>query len=164
MNLDNLHELINRYEENLNTIYNDEHDELFKWRGMKTWQDEWFKPEDAFESFAERFTAAKRDFLLFTDNSRMHPSAGVIKLWEKESEAIESLFYDAVFCGLTVFIYQCYLHLFFSFSCSWRSANPSIAILPFMHIIRSVIRLLVKPILSRASLKFACYYSQPFGL
>ena len=29
MNLDNLHELINRYEENLNTIYNNEHDELF---------------------------------------------------------------------------------------------------------------------------------------
>lgn len=97
MNLDNLHELINRYEEDLNTIYNDEHDELFKWRGMKTWQEEWFKPADAFASFADRFTAAKRDFMLFTDNSRMHPSSGVVKLWEKEPKTVEHLFYNVLF-------------------------------------------------------------------
>jgi len=96
VNLDNLHELINRYEENLDTIYNDDHDELFKWRGIKTWQDEWFKPADAYSSFAERFTAAKKDFLLFTDNSRMHPSAGVIKMWELEPKTVESLFYDVL--------------------------------------------------------------------
>lgn len=97
MNLDNLHELINRYEENLNTIYNNEHDELFKWRGMKTWQDEWFKPADAFRSFSDRFAAAKKDFALFTDNSRMHPSAGVIKLWEEDHTTVEHLFYDVLF-------------------------------------------------------------------
>ena len=97
MNLDNLHELINRYEEDLNTIYNDEHDELFKWRGMKTWQEEWFKPADAFVSFGDRFTAAKRDFMLLTDNSRMHPSSGVIKMWEKEPEAVENLFNNVLF-------------------------------------------------------------------
>lgn len=63
LNTDNLHELINRYEENLDKIYNAEHDELFKWRAMKTWQNEWFKPEVSFSSFAERFAAAKSDFL-----------------------------------------------------------------------------------------------------
>ena len=97
MNLDNLHELINRYEENLSTIYNSEHDELFKWRAMKTWQEEWFRPADAFASFADRFTAAKRDFLLFTDNSRMHPSSGVVKLWDKEPRTVENLFYNVLF-------------------------------------------------------------------
>lgn len=96
LNTDNLHELINRYEENLDKIYNAEHDELFKWRAMKTWQNEWFKPEGSFSSFAERFAAAKSDFSLFIDNSRMHPSSGVIKLWEKEPESVEKLFNDVL--------------------------------------------------------------------
>ena len=83
MNTDNLHELIDRYESKIDKLYNEEHDELFKWRAMKTWRDEWFKPETSFSSFAERFAAAKKDFLLFIDNSRMHPSSGVLKLREK---------------------------------------------------------------------------------
>ena len=96
MNLENLHELIRRYEEGLDWIYGPVHDELFKWRAMATWRREWRKPADAFESFADRFTAAKKDFLLFTDNSRMHPSTGVLKLWEKEPAAVERLF-DTLF-------------------------------------------------------------------
>ena len=74
MNSDNLHELIRRYEDNIDKIYNAEHDELFKWKAMKTWRDEWFKPCDAFVTFADRFNAARKDFSLFIDNSRMHPS------------------------------------------------------------------------------------------
>ena len=97
MNTDNLHELIDRYESKIDKIYNAEHDELFKWRAMKTWRDEWFKPESSFPSFAERFTAAKKDFSLFIDNSRMHPSSGVLKLWEKEPETVEHLFRDVLF-------------------------------------------------------------------
>ena len=97
MNYDNLHELINRYESEIDTPYNQEHDELFKWRALKTWQEEWNKPSSAFESFAERFIAAKKHFDLFIDNSRMHPSTGVIKLWEKEPVAIETLFNDILF-------------------------------------------------------------------
>lgn len=97
MNKDNLHQLINEYEDNIDKIYGKEHDELFKWRAMKVWRDEWFKPDEAFSSFAERFNAARKEFLLFMDNSRMHPSTGVIKLWEKEPEAVEHLFYDVLF-------------------------------------------------------------------
>ncbi len=97
MNTENLHELINRYEEHIDTIYNEEHDELFKWKAMKVWRDEWFKPDDAFTSFADRFTAAKKEFSLFIDNSRMHPSSGVIKLWENEPEIVEHLFRDVLF-------------------------------------------------------------------
>ena len=97
MNKDTLHELINRYEYNFDLINSDEHDELFKWKAMKVWRDEWFKPDDAFASFAERFTAAKREFSLFMDNSRMHPSTGVIKLWEKEPETVERLFNEVLF-------------------------------------------------------------------
>ena len=97
MNTDNLHELIDRYETKIDKIYSAEHDELFKWRAMKTWRDEWFKPEESFPSFAERFTAAKKDFSLFIDNSRMHPSSGVLKLWEKEPKIVEHLFRDVLF-------------------------------------------------------------------
>ena len=97
MNTHNLHEFINRYEENINLIYGDVHDELFKWQAMKVWRDEWFKPDEAFASFADRFNAARKEFSLFIDNSRMHPSAGVIKLWEKEPETVERLFYDVLF-------------------------------------------------------------------
>ena len=97
MNTDNLHELIDRYESKIDKIYNAEHDELFKWRAMKTWRDEWFKPELTFSSFAERFTAAKKDFSLFIDNSRMHPSSGVLKLWEKEPDTVEHLFRNVLF-------------------------------------------------------------------
>lgn len=97
MNTTVLHQLIDRYEESIDTIYNDDHDELFKWKAMKTWREEWFKPDSAFTSFSERFTAAKRDFSLFIDNARMHPSAGVIKLWEKEPEEVERLFNKVLF-------------------------------------------------------------------
>ena len=97
MNNDNLHILIDRYEENLDMLYGTKSNELFKWRAMKTWRQEWLKPKDSFSSFAERFSAAKKDFSLFMDNSRMHPSTGVIKLWEKEPETMEHLFLDILF-------------------------------------------------------------------
>lgn len=97
MNTENLHELINRYEAKLDKLYDKNNDELFKWRAMKTWRQEWFKPEDIFSSFAERFAAAKKDFSLLIDNSRMHPSSGVLKLWEKEPETVEHLFLDVLF-------------------------------------------------------------------
>ena len=98
MNTENLHELINRYEDKIDWLYDkDGNDELFKWRAMKVWRDEWFKPDDAFASFTDRFSAAKKEFSLFIDNSRMHPSSGVIKLWEKEPETVERLFRDVLF-------------------------------------------------------------------
>lgn len=97
MNKENLHELINRYEASIDLIYNEEHNELFKWRAMKTWREEWYKPDTAFSTFADRFNAARREFSLFIDNSRMHPSTGVIKLWEKEPSKVEWLFRDVLF-------------------------------------------------------------------
>lgn len=96
MNLDNLHELINRYEKNLDRLYRTESYELFKWEAVKTWQDEWFKPEGSFSNFAERYSAATKNFSVFIDNSTMHPSAGVLKLWKEAPEKVESLFCDVL--------------------------------------------------------------------
>lgn len=96
MNMENLHELINRYEEKLNVFYNDEHDELFKWEALKTWQEEWKKPEGSFSDFAERFKAARRDFSILIDGQIMHPCTGILKIWEdndkEDAGAVEELF------------------------------------------------------------------------
>ena len=43
MNTENLHELIQRYEDGLDWIYGQKHDELFKWRAMATWRREWME-------------------------------------------------------------------------------------------------------------------------
>ena len=92
MNYDNLHELINRYESKIDLLYGTEHYELFKWEAFKTWRDAWFEPSQGFSSFGEKFSAARKGLGWFMDNSRMHPSTGVIKLWEKEPETVERLF------------------------------------------------------------------------
>ena len=97
MNYDILHELIERYEEKIEKIYGSENYELFKWQATKTWQTEWSKPVDAFANFAERFAVARKDFDVFIDGKIMHPSTGVIKLWEKAPDEIEHLFSDVLF-------------------------------------------------------------------
>ena len=50
MNYDILHELINRYENDMERIYGREHDELFKWKAMCTWRKEWLKSKDSFKA------------------------------------------------------------------------------------------------------------------
>lgn len=100
MNYENLHELINRYETELDLLYGEKHDELFKWRATQTWQREWPKPEGSFASFAERFNAARRDFSVLTDGNIMHPCAGVVKLWEKDPAEIERLFNEVLFADV----------------------------------------------------------------
>lgn len=97
MNYDILHRLIDRYGEKIDKIYNKENYELFKWQATKTWQTEWHKPNDAFPSFADRFIAARKDFDVFIDGKIMHPSTGVVKLWEKEPETVKHLFNDVLF-------------------------------------------------------------------
>lgn len=100
MNLDNLHELINRYEQNIDILYGEEHDELFKWRAVKTWQEEWNKPTESFSNFSERFAAAVRDCSIFMDNSRMHPTNGIFKLWEIAPNEVEKLFTETLFADV----------------------------------------------------------------
>ena len=100
MNMENLHELLNRYEANMDLFYKndhkDDHDELFKWEALKTWQEEWKKPEGSFSDFAERFKAATKDFAILIDGQIMHPSTGILKIWEandkEDAEQVEELF------------------------------------------------------------------------
>ena len=53
MNAAILDELIHLYEENMDTLYGSEHDKIFKWRALKTFQREWFRNDHP--DFASRF-------------------------------------------------------------------------------------------------------------
>ena len=95
MNAAILDELIHLYEENMDTLYGSEHDEIFKWRALKTFQREWLRNDHL--DFASRFNAATKDFSVLIDNSRMHPRNAVVKLCEKDSAEVEHLFRDVLF-------------------------------------------------------------------
>lgn len=95
MNTNTIDELLDRYEANIDMLYDNEHDEIFKWRALKTFQREWFSPEHS--DFISRFNAATKDFSIFIDNSRMHPRNGVVKLYEKAPGEVERLFCDVLF-------------------------------------------------------------------
>lgn len=98
MNQDNLHELIRRYEAKMPLLYDENtNDELFKWRAVQTWWENWFASTYVYKTFIGRFKAACKDFGVLIDSSRMHPTNGVVKLWEVEPEAVESLFCDVLF-------------------------------------------------------------------
>lgn len=101
MNVDNLHELINRYEENYYLINNKEHDEIFKWKALKGFRDVWFDEKSADKPFAERFSLAMRDSSILINNSMISPTSGVVKLAEEYPHEVESLFSDTLFCDET---------------------------------------------------------------
>lgn len=96
MNTDNLHELINRYENNYALFNNKEHNEVFKWRAVKQFNTVWFsdnKPND----FASLFKEAKKECSVLIDNAQISPTNGIIKLAEKYPTEVESLFRDVLF-------------------------------------------------------------------
>ena len=100
MNLDNLHELISRYQAKMPLLYDESsNDELFKWRAMLTWYENWFGSRYGYKSFIDRFNASCKDFGVLIDNARMHPTNGVNKLWEVEPETVERLFCDVLFAN-----------------------------------------------------------------
>lgn len=96
MNLENLKTLIKCYEDNLDLIYNSEHNELFKWRAVQHFRDVWFAPENEGLNFAQRFNKAKKESSILIDNSRVSPSNGVVKLAEVAEQEVEDLFFNVL--------------------------------------------------------------------
>ena len=97
MNKENLHRLINRYEENFYVLNNSEHDEIFKWRAAKRFRDIWFSEETTSMTFSEKFNLAKKEFSILMDNSYVSPSNGIVKVAEQNQDAVERLFNDVLF-------------------------------------------------------------------
>lgn len=97
MNDDNLRELLDRYCGRIPVLYGDKHDELFKWKAVKTFRDVWFSPEAASEPFSVMFAAACRDSSVLINNSQVSPTNGIVKLAEAEPETVRRLFTDVLF-------------------------------------------------------------------
>ena len=97
MNLENLHKLIDKYEENFYTLNNTDHDEIFKWRAMKHFRDVWFSPEAKNKAFSELFNEARKNFFILMDNSYVSPSNGIVKIAEQEQDTVAYLFRDVLF-------------------------------------------------------------------
>lgn len=95
MNEQALDTLIRCYAQHMDTLYGDAHDELFKWRALKTFRDVWF--QDGYADFTSRFEAATKDFSVLVDNRRMHPRNAVMKLCERAPAEVERLFCDVLF-------------------------------------------------------------------
>lgn len=90
-----LDRLIECYKNDMSELYSDKHDEVFKWRALKTFQAEWFRANHP--DFLSRFNAATKDFSVLIDNSRTHPRSGVAKLCEKDPDEVERLFREVLF-------------------------------------------------------------------
>jgi len=97
MNNQNLHELIERYEQNFEFVNNSEHDEIFKWRAVKLFRDSWFAADASQKSFAEMFNDARRGSAYIIDNSQVSPTNGIVKMAEVEPVEVPKLFYDVLF-------------------------------------------------------------------
>lgn len=98
MNTDNLHTLIERYEENYYVVNNQEHDEKFKWEATQCFRKVWFEdPEAQHMAFSERFQQAMKKSSVLINNSMVSPTNGIVKMAEARPQEIESLFRDVLF-------------------------------------------------------------------
>lgn len=97
MNKENLHELIRRYEENYAELNNKTNDEIFKWKAVRCFQDEWFSEENAGLAFSELFSKAKSETSVLIDNSTVSPANGIVKMAQEEPEEVERLFREVLF-------------------------------------------------------------------
>ena len=97
MNWENLHELINRYEENIYTLNDSKNDEKFKWHAVQRFQDAWFAPDANRLPFSELFHKAIKGSSILVNNGTVQPANGVVKLAEKAPEEVERLFREVLF-------------------------------------------------------------------
>lgn len=97
MNYENLHKLIDRYEENIYYLNDSHNDEKFKWHAVQRFQDAWFSPEAEGLDFPELFHRAIKGSAVLINNSTVQPANGVVKLAEKAPEEVERLFREVLF-------------------------------------------------------------------
>ena len=97
MNYENLHKLIDRYEENIYYLNDSLNDEKFKWHAVQRFQDAWFAPDAEMLPFSELFHRAIKGSAIRINNSTVQPANGVVKLAEKAPEEVERLIRDVLF-------------------------------------------------------------------
>ncbi len=100
MNKDNLHELINRYENNYHLVTTAPTEEKFKWGAVRGFRDVWFSDNAQAMPFSELFSAAAKESSVLIDNSMISPTIGIVKMAE-QSEDVERLFREVLFADYT---------------------------------------------------------------
>ena len=100
MNKDNLHELINRYENNYHLVTTAPTEEKFKWGAVRGFRDVWFTDNAQAMPFSELFSAAAKESSVLINNSMISPTIGIVKMAE-QSEEVERLFREVLFADYT---------------------------------------------------------------
>lgn len=97
MNRENLHKLIDRYEENYYMLNDSEHNEKFKWEAMKCFRDVWFSKAAKNLPFSEMFNKAMQKSSVMINNKMISPATGIVKMAEQKPEEVEALFTDLLY-------------------------------------------------------------------
>ena len=97
MNLENLHTLIDRYEENYYMINDSDHDEKFKWAAARGFRDVWFSKEYENLPFSKKFDLAMKCSSIMINNSMISPTTGIVKMAEQKPQEIEALFTEILY-------------------------------------------------------------------
>ena len=74
MNFENLHALIDRYEQNIYYLNDSANDEKFKWHAVQRFQDAWCAPDAEALSFAELFHNAIKGSSILINNGTVQPA------------------------------------------------------------------------------------------
>lgn len=101
MNQENLHELINRYENNYDLVNNSTNDEKFKWGAVRGFRDVWFSQKASEMSFAQMFDAATKRSSVLINNRIVSPTTGIVKMAEQRPDEVERLFRELLFAEYT---------------------------------------------------------------
>lgn len=97
MNQENLHKIISRYEARYNEINGKENNEIFKWKAVACFQQEWFSSNNENLPFSVLFSRAKRESSILIDNSTVSPANGIVKMAEREDMEVKRLFCEVLF-------------------------------------------------------------------
>ena len=97
MNKDNLHALIDRYEENYYYLNGVGPNEKFKYYAVKGFRDIWFSEEARTIPFSQMFDEATKNSSIMINNRMITPTKGIVKMAEQRPKEVESLFRDLLF-------------------------------------------------------------------
>ena len=97
LNMQNLHTLIDRYEQNYYMVNDQEHDEKFKWEAVQYFRNVWFLEQEDKLPFSKLFDLSMKKSSLLINNSMVSPTNGIVKMAEQRPEEIEQLVRDVLF-------------------------------------------------------------------
>ena len=97
MNTENLHLLIERYEQGLDKTMNSVHREQMKWSATKRFRDVWFSDAESKLGFSAMFREACSECSVMINNSTVSPTTGIVKAAEHDPIETARLFKEVLF-------------------------------------------------------------------